>query len=130
MDQSIPVRPVGLAGLTQTSAAGRQFVARRALAAVTAWYVDAVGITLAQVVSTVTLIDVYDGGSKREISQMVCTVSVWSEEMKPVHSRTEHTVLLWLWHSSDGRSWIMEGPDSCSRSEPLYKDGSCGKRQH
>lgn len=61
-----PVKPVKLAGLTHTGPAGGQFEAWRALAAVAAWNVDTVGIALAQVVPTVTLINIYAGGRKRE----------------------------------------------------------------
>lgn len=53
------------AGLTHTGPVGRQLKAGRALAAVAARNVDAVGVSLAQVVSTVTFIDVCAGGGRR-----------------------------------------------------------------
>lgn len=49
-------------GLTHTGPVGRELEARRALAAVAARDVDAVGVALAQVVSAAALIDVYRGG--------------------------------------------------------------------
>lgn len=54
------------ARLTHTGPARGQFEAWRALAAVAAWNVDTVGVTLAQVVPTVALINIYTGGGKRE----------------------------------------------------------------
>lgn len=59
------VEPLGQPGLTHAGTVGRQLEARRALAAVAARNVDAVGVTLAKVVSTAALIDVYRAGGGR-----------------------------------------------------------------
>lgn len=56
------VGAVRWSGLTHTGPVRRQLEAGRALAAVAARNVDTVGVTLAQVVSAATLIDVYRGG--------------------------------------------------------------------
>lgn len=53
-----PARSVRQARLTHTGPTGGQFEAWRALAAVAAWNVDTVGVALAQVVPTVTLINI------------------------------------------------------------------------
>lgn len=57
-------------GLTNTGPVGGQFEAWRALAAVAAWDVDTVGIALAQVVPTVTLINICTTGEKERTSFM------------------------------------------------------------
>lgn len=46
-------------GLTHAGPAGGQLEAWRALAAVAPWDVDTVGVALAQVVSAVTLVDIW-----------------------------------------------------------------------
>lgn len=71
--------PVTQCGLTQTGPAGRQLEALRALAAVAAGNVDAVGVALAQVVPAVTLIDIYARGRRREtvgINHRLCNCLV------------------------------------------------------
>lgn len=63
MEIHINVRPSGLTG---TGPARRQFESRGAFTAVAAWDVDTVGISLAQVVPAVTLINICTGGRRRE----------------------------------------------------------------
>lgn len=112
------VRPVRQAEPTHTSPTGGQFVAWRALATVTAWYVDTVGITLAQVVPTVALIDVCVGGRKRgteDISDRLynCLVRAACGQQERKHNNA----ILAL-------PQLIEGPGSCSHSESLYEDPS------
>lgn len=55
-------------GLTHTGPAGGQFEPWRTLASVAPWYIDALGVPLAQVVPAVTLINICVGGRRRENS--------------------------------------------------------------
>lgn len=125
------VRPVRQAELTHTSPIGGQFVAWWALAAVAAWYVDTVGITLTQIVPTVTLIDIYARGRKREkvdISHRLSNCLVRAD-CQLVDSRRDTTMLFWLCHSSaiclqvldDRRSWQL-----LSFRATIQRHNSCG----
>lgn len=58
--------PVRRARLTHTGPAGGQLEAWRALAAVAARNVDAVSVALAQVVPTVTFVNIYTGGREKK----------------------------------------------------------------